>query len=247
MPLTLPEPRSVAVSSADPVEAILSSFRRGSALVDRAVAALAAAMTILARLDSEDDEACGQAMRDLGAALSSAATEGDNLLIARPSSAEMQPFVIFALAQRRPGTFAVQPIEIDRRALALSGAGAEGGTSPMATLTKALDARALSPGREAALAVQTAVRSMAQAVASASSRLSIVKARLDLQSTFLTAILDADTASPLVRLESHLNQAGAREMALATRRLLGRQSLNIANSNRRTLEALLQPHLGSLA
>ena len=238
--------QTIATSAADPVQAIMSSFRRGSALVDRAVASLVVIAAVLETIETEDERARGRVMKDLRAAIETASLEGDNLLVARQGRAEA-PFVIFTLSRQKTGAFAIQPVEIDRRALAL--AAADGGTEPgpLDRLAEVLEARTCGAGHGPAQDVQTAVRTVAQAAASALSRLSIAKARLDLQSTFLTAILDAETASPLVRLDSHLNHAGARDMAMATRRMLGRQSLNIANSNRRTLEALLQPHLSSLA
>ncbi len=246
MTSVFPQQQPVAISDADPIAAIMSSFRRGSALVDRAVAALVTVAAVLERIQAKDEQGCARAMLDLWAAIESAGLEGDNLLVARSGRAEPQAFVIFTLSRQKTGAFAIQPVEIDRGPLALASTDEIAAASFHSRLVEAVEARPRADDH-ITQTTETAARAMAQAAASASSRLSIVKARLDLQSTFLTAILDAETTSPLVRLDSHLNQAGAREMAMATRRMLGRQSLNIANSNRRTLEALLQPHLSSLA
>ena len=240
------QPAPVGNSAADPVAAIMASFRRGSALVDHAVAALSAIATTLATLETDKVRAREDATSALRAAIESATLDGDNLLVARSGAAATNPFVIFTLSRQKTGAFAIQPVEIDRAPLAMVAAEPSGEPMPLDRLMSALDARTREPCDEAERTVQAAVRIAVRAAASASSRLSVAKARLDLQSTFLTALLDAATAAPLVHIDSHLNHADARTMAMATRGMLGRQSLNIANSNRRTLEALLQPHLHSL-
>ncbi len=216
-------------------------------LVDGAVAALAMIAALLPTIEAQEENAGGDFVRDLWAAVATATRDGDNLLVARSGGDGASPFVIFGLARVTTGTFAIQTIEIDRQSVALMNSANGAEARPIDRLISALTIREHAPTDGNADAVRSAARLVKQAAAFSASRFSIVKARLDLQATFMTAIRDADTASPLVRLDSHVNHAGAREMAMATRRLLGRQSLNIANSNRRTLEALLQPHLASIA
>ena len=196
---------------------------------------------LVAPKDLETNEQRAALLRKLLGLIEGAAIDGDNLLVGWKPSLEQQPFVIFALARQAGGTLAVQSIEIDRHAVVLSQIDGDG-RLPFDQLRAAAraceaDADVLTTG-----GFQSAMKALATHIAAAMSRLSIVKARLDMQATFLAAVVDADAGPPLVRLDSPMNLQGAREMALMTRSLLSRQSLNIGNNNRRTLQTLFEGH-----
>ena len=238
---------SIELPSADPLDSILFPFREGSALLDRSVAALALMPAILTTIGAADATQTSrhEGLKAIYAAIASAAFEGDNLLVNYVDDV-FRPFVVFLLARQPSGALAVQSIAIDRDDVALTQAReADSGPldrHPVDRLSAALDALSTDQDDGATSTLRLVIDSTLDHIATATSQLSIVKARLDLQSSFLTAIRDADPASPLVRLEHHLDHAGARDMAMATRGLLGRQSLNIANTNRKTLVSLFRRH-----
>lgn len=210
-------------------------FRRGSMLVDAALAALTTLNDKLAALDVQDPR-LAQKITALAPLIEGAAVNGDNLLVATLGRG-VRPLTLFTLARQGSGAVSVQSIEIDRATTALSDGGTVGSSFAYDVLRKAT--RDNLPRAE----VTAALHAMRARAHVATSRLSISKARLDLQSSFLDSVTQADAAAPVVRLESHLNVQSARDMALATRRLLGRESLNIANGNKQTLQDIVARHV----
>ena len=179
---------------------MIAQFRRGTVLVD---AALAALDRLRRALDDGVDD--GAALR---AILATATVDGDNLLLGLPGRSRRTS--IFVLARSNGGPVRVQTIELDATALL----GSEEDACP-----RRLGARARA----------------------AASALSIAKARLDLQASFLGAVLDTDAPARSDRAaagDQAIRDQTIRDLALAAGRQLGSRRLPLAARNRRTLEAL---------
>ena len=231
-----------------PTVDIIEFFKTRSVLVVAAVTALdaipAALTQLKALLRTSDLSRLSDHLQALETLARDAAIGDDNLLIADPASVQ-KPFVVCAVNRQPSGAVDVRTIELDRDALALGDA--EGGAArPLNALAEAVHL-VLSDRSDATIRdTEAAVDALAAQVRMSMSRLSIVKARLDLQQSFLASVLEPETA-PLVRLDSHLDQAGVRDMALAAGRLLSGGSLNIANGNRKMLTSLFEKHAATVA
>ena len=224
---------------------IIDFFKTRSALVVAAVAALdslpAALETLKLQIDQRDVTVVTAQLRVVGALVGSAAIGPDNLLVADPASAH-EPFVMCSVSRQPSGAVDLKTIELDRDTLALTGATAGTTPRPLDALTQAIEALTPGSGAPEIDAVSASVAAISLQVRAIVSRLSILKARIDLQQSFLSSVMEADLGAPLVRLDSHLNQAGVRDMALEARRLLSGRSLNIASGNRKTLASLFESH-----
>ena len=216
---------------------IFDMFREGTGLVEAAAAALAGISDDLGQIRtsicaSVDPAMVAVALASMRAHIESATVAGDNLLVADPRHGRTGALLVRALARDSAGNVTIRDIAIERGALAMIGDPIDD-TRPFDRLDRACHAARVEP--ETAAAIVPALEAMAAHVAAATSRLSIVKARLALQSSFLAAVADADVA-PIV--DSQLDLSDARDLALRTRQLLSGQALDIGNSNRQTLQAL---------
>ena len=235
----------IASERPHPAIDIIEFFKTRSALVVAAVAALDALPSELATLKALLGRAGGSGvsrrLQGIEAVVAGAEISGDNLLVAKAASVR-DPFVMCSVSRQPSGAVDVRTIELDRDALALAGATCGPSPRPLDSLLAAIGALASGNAPETAEAAATAIDAVSVEVRASVSRLSIVKARLDLQQSFLASVMDADCGSPFVRLDSHLNQAGARDMALEARRLLSSGTLTIASGNRKTLTSLFERH-----
>jgi flagellin len=226
-----------------PAVDIIEFFKTRSALVVAAMAALEALPAELARMKAAaaagERATLDRRSRAIADIVGSAAVGGDNLLVA-DASCGRPPFVICSVGRDPSGAVNIRTIELDRDTLALTGATDAGTSRPIEALESAL--RDLTPNTDTKRleAFDDALEAVLAHVRSSVCRLSIVKARLDLQQSFLTSVMDAEPGSDVVRLDSHLNQTGVRDMALEAGRLLSARSLNIASSNRTTVASLFQ-------
>jgi hypothetical protein len=223
---------------------IIEFFKTRSALVVSAVTALDAINSALLglgrRIEDQNDEGLDRAFAALEALVKSAGIDGDNLLFADAASAH-EPFVICSVSRQASGGIEIRTIELDRDTLALSGAPVAGEARPLELLGTALARLTREPADAAREAATAAISALQAQVRLSTSRLSIIKSRLDLQRSFLSSVME-DEAGSLVRLDSHLNQEGARDMALEARRLLSGRALTIASGNRKTLASLFESH-----
>ena len=199
----------------------LGPFGKGAALVGAATAALAAlprAVDAIAALLRDP----AMATAEIAVAVASvrrlvegaAAPDGRNLLVRRRG--EPARFLVFGLARQLSGALGVQPIEIDTAAIALA--------DPDAGVLDRLEAAAArdEPGHTG---LRDPLATLRARIGAATSRLSIVKARLDVQAGFLTAMFATEAAAPLAELASDLDGDGARRVALDLRRQLGGHGL----------------------
>lgn len=223
---------------------VILFFKTRAALVVAALAALDAMPVELARLKTcvaeSDHESLGRHLDALERLIDTAAVGADNLLVADEASVR-EPFVMCSVTRQTSGAVDVRTIELDRDALALAGASRGDASRPFNRLMAAIPAL-LSRTPIAIKTTAAAIDAVSTQVRASVSRLSIVKARLDLQQSFLSSVMEADAGSTLVRLDSHLDQASARDMALEARRLLSNRSLTIASGNRKTLTSLFEAH-----
>ncbi len=200
-------------------------FQAGIALVSAALAVLHAlpnaieALTMMA-VDSADHELASAASA-LEIFIARTGTVGPcNLLVRGPKTGD-EPFLVFGLARQPCGAVHIQPIEIDLESIALV-------ASPMGALDQLRSA--IADGNDRAL-VRVRLASLVARVRAATSRLSVVKARLDLQGSFLASVLAADSHTSLATLGSSLDGDGARKAAADTRRLLGARGLRIVGTD----------------
>ena len=243
-------PDAIATPSPDPstgsLGAVVDLFRAGTALVD---AALAALTRVAVEIETMRDmirrdvavERIETSVSLLRWHLDAATVGGDNLLVAAASPIAAKPLVIFAVSRSATGALTTQTIAVERGPLILARA-EPGPSTAFDRLDAALRCRPPGATRVDPVRLTRDLDDLSVRVGAATSRLSVIKVRLDLQSSFVTAVADADTAPPVVRLDSHVNHAGARDLALETRRLLSRQSLGIGTSNRQVLQTLFERH-----
>ena len=210
-------------SQAAPADHGPDPFGKGAALVGAATAALVALPTTVdalaallrdpATTTAELAEAVASVRRLVEGA---AAPDGRNLLVRRRG--EPAPFLVFGLARQLSGALGVQPIEIDTEAIALA--------EPDAGVLDRLEAAAADAGDEPGrAALRDPLAALRARIGAATSRLSIVKARLDVQAGFLASMFATEAAAPLAELASDLDGAGARRVALDLRRQLGGHGL----------------------
>ena len=221
---------------------IFDMFREGVVLVEAASRALFHVSDDLATMrgclrDGVDHAQINATLASIRQHIGDAVVAGDNLLVADARRLRAGPMLVPALARDAAGTVTSRDIPIERATLAMIGE--EGGPWPLQHFELAVDTSRRDPTRAAY--VIPALEGLTAHVAAASSRLSIIKARLDLQSSFVAAVAGADVA-PI--MDSPIDMSDARALALQTRRLLNGQSLDIGNSNRRMLRALLTRQAG---
>ena len=227
-------------SRTDQADDLVAMCKAQSALVDAALKALDEMTVPLERLVVDLDAAPGRPLighvDHLYSLVESAAIGADNLLAA-PFRASGKSFMFRAIGRQASGSIDLRTIEVDRDALALTAPSGAGESRALDRLADTIKEIAAATADRAA--AKDAANHMSAQVGRCISRLSLFKARLDLQESFLSSVVDADPASPCVRLENHLNHTAARDLAQETRRLLSGKSLAIAIGNRRVLTSLL--------
>lgn len=202
------------------------AFERGAHVVEAAAGALqqleARLGTLLPRLAETTPTEALRTVTFLSGVIDGARVESENLLVLRRGVA-VRPLVVFVLSRTAQGALGAQPIEIDRTAIAMSDGARHESDLPFDRLVRA----AYAATRSGKLGeVQAAIEHLLRHARMASSRLSIAKARFDLQHSMLRAVPDAP--APLARGPDEAQ--AARAMALEARRLLDRAALNILKS-----------------
>ena len=204
-------------------------FQAGVALVSAALDALRdmprAIEAMAATAADGNGRALAEAVDALEAAIARAGTVDRRNLLVRAAGAGDTPFLVFGLARRPCGAVHVQPIEIDLASIVLV-APPEGTLDRLRSAIEAARAGTGDPARPEPMAlVRARLAALLERVRAATSRLSIVKARLDLQGTYLASMLAPGGAAAPTPLASDLDQAAARSLALDTRRALGGRGL----------------------
>ncbi len=220
---------------------IVEFFKIHAALVSSAVAGLGEMQSEagVARHEAQQGEAAAFAdsIDRLRAVAVQTAIAGDNLLVAT-SDTLSQPLVLCAVGRLASGAIDLKTIELDRDEIAIAGASKGAQDRPLDALFVVAERARLAMIDPASAEIIHALDAFDHHVRGALSRLSLIKARLDLQESFLTSVLDPDRELPQVRLESHLNAMGARDLAMEAGRLLAHRTLTNATDDPSVLTTL---------